>query len=430
MAHGFKEIRQQGNSSPNVKGCCERKKAALVSKSSDRGGAKGGVGSRRMFSTAFKLQVLDSYRADADCRGNQRATARKYGIHRRQIQKWLQMESNLRCSAMATENGNAAVGNGSGEAVALNLAAAQARQRDGTCAAGCLSVVKESKTRLEPVPKADVQASYMMATPPATDDDDDEELNVDGISDSEDDMSSGGESILEQDQALDFTCAALSRRRFYSLEFKLSVLDVFHNECFRNQRATALKFGIHRRQVQKWLNQEALLRSEYASTTKSSIAMREPTMPIICEPSPTLAIREPSSPCLDLTRKRKLDDDVGEVALKKSYIDLDAKRPLCLVKSFDVPYAPSTPSCTPPYTSDVVVLPYSTSPTSPYWPPTSCCGDLSPPQFYDCWTSAGAGASPYVCPYACITSRLHQDAVYYKQAVKDINLYAPTALYS
>ncbi|CAG9773010.1 unnamed protein product [Ceutorhynchus assimilis] len=57
---------------------------------------KTGVGSRRIFSPQFKLQVLDSYRNDTDCKGNQRATARKYGIHRRQIQKWLQVENTLR----------------------------------------------------------------------------------------------------------------------------------------------------------------------------------------------------------------------------------------------------------------------------------------------------------------------------------------------
>lgn len=54
------------------------------------------MGSRRIFTPQFKLQVLESYRSDGDCKGNQRATARKYGIHRRQIQKWLQCENNLR----------------------------------------------------------------------------------------------------------------------------------------------------------------------------------------------------------------------------------------------------------------------------------------------------------------------------------------------
>lgn len=63
-----------------------------------RGDGKTGIGSRRIFPPHFKLQVLDSYRNDADCKGNQRATARKYGIHRRQIQKWLQAENNLRNS--------------------------------------------------------------------------------------------------------------------------------------------------------------------------------------------------------------------------------------------------------------------------------------------------------------------------------------------
>lgn len=64
----------------------------------------GVMGTRRIFTTAFKIKVLDSYRHDKDCRQNQRATARKYGIHRRQIQKWLQCEEQLRSSV---ENGNA-----------------------------------------------------------------------------------------------------------------------------------------------------------------------------------------------------------------------------------------------------------------------------------------------------------------------------------
>lgn len=65
------------------------------------------MGSRRIFTPQFKLQVLDSYRKDHDCKGNQRATARKYGIHRRQIQKWLQCESNLRSSVMQGGAGGA-----------------------------------------------------------------------------------------------------------------------------------------------------------------------------------------------------------------------------------------------------------------------------------------------------------------------------------
>jgi len=67
---------------------------STITKSPQTTGTK--MGSRRIFTPQFKLQVLESYRNDNDCKGNQRATARKYGIHRRQIQKWLQCENNLR----------------------------------------------------------------------------------------------------------------------------------------------------------------------------------------------------------------------------------------------------------------------------------------------------------------------------------------------
>jgi hypothetical protein len=80
----------------------------------------------------------------------------------------------------------------------------------------------------------------------------------------EDDMDEINVSNLESEQALDFTCAALSKRRSFSLQFKLEVLNAFHSDrsCHGNQRATARKFGINRRQVQKWLGQELELRGE------------------------------------------------------------------------------------------------------------------------------------------------------------------------
>lgn len=61
---------------------------------------EGRAGSRRIFPPQFKLQVLEAYRRDTQCRGNQRATARKFGIHRRQIQKWLQAEPALRAALL------------------------------------------------------------------------------------------------------------------------------------------------------------------------------------------------------------------------------------------------------------------------------------------------------------------------------------------
>ncbi|EDS26035.1 conserved hypothetical protein [Culex quinquefasciatus] len=91
-------------------GCSSSGKPRPGGGSSASGGAAGKMGSRRIFTPQFKLQVLDSYRNDSDCKGNQRATARKYGIHRRQIQKWLQVENNLRSAAANSANGGGGAG--------------------------------------------------------------------------------------------------------------------------------------------------------------------------------------------------------------------------------------------------------------------------------------------------------------------------------
>lgn len=102
-------------------GCSSSGKPRPGGGSSASGGAAGKMGSRRIFTPQFKLQVLDSYRNDSDCKGNQRATARKYGIHRRQIQKWLQVENNLRSAAANSANGGGGAGSVSGSAMKINL---------------------------------------------------------------------------------------------------------------------------------------------------------------------------------------------------------------------------------------------------------------------------------------------------------------------
>ncbi|KAJ9596837.1 hypothetical protein L9F63_012093 [Diploptera punctata] len=157
---------------------------------------------------------------NADCRGNQRATARKYGIHRRQIQKWLQVEASLRTAVEV-----AAVP----ELPALNLA----RQRDDRVEATCQAAEPQKGVRVSLFPSVRVEEEG---------------------------------DISDDDEPLDFTCATLSKRRSFSLQFKLEVLDAFHCDkaCHGNQRATARKFGINRRQVQKWLGQEEELRGEAA----------------------------------------------------------------------------------------------------------------------------------------------------------------------
>ncbi|XP_015118913.1 uncharacterized protein LOC107042390 [Diachasma alloeum] len=104
MAHGVGEVVSESNSSV--------KKVNNTSMRNHNNAPKkivGVMGSRRIFAAAFKLKVLDSYRSDIECRGNQRATARKYGIHRRQIQKWLQCEKNLRSNCTNNANGNGVI---------------------------------------------------------------------------------------------------------------------------------------------------------------------------------------------------------------------------------------------------------------------------------------------------------------------------------
>lgn len=353
MAHGVDDVLYEGTVSPNVKHC-EKK----VTKAREGRGA----GSRRIFSPHFKLQVLDSYRRDSDCRGNQRATARKYGIHRRQIQKWLQMESTLRCNAEV----------GPPEA-ALNLA----RQRDSSPALS---------GRLPSPP-----------TPPARDDND--FIDVDKISDSEDDVSSDC-SFTDPDRALDFTCAALSKRRFFSVSFKLEVLNAFYNDalCKGNQRATARKFGIHRRQVQKWLDHEQQLRTERITEDPEC------------------------AECLDLSKRRRLEclgTDKSHVNAKD---EMRVQSPssvqetaLCLVKQ---------PAASPEVTSTVELYrPYNLSPALPPEPnhgpgayESSCCSWTSTPYYPYYGVIHSSYVSPWLPPH---------EVQYYKQPLNCLNLYTP-----
>lgn len=101
MAHGLNSVVLKRN----VVGCNNTNSSKTTQDCNNKTN-KTGIGSRRIFAPHFKLQVLDSYRNDADCKGNQRATARKYGIHRRQIQKWLQVENTLRNSVQNNNNNN------------------------------------------------------------------------------------------------------------------------------------------------------------------------------------------------------------------------------------------------------------------------------------------------------------------------------------
>ncbi|CAB3371502.1 Hypothetical predicted protein [Cloeon dipterum] len=183
---------------------------------------------RRVYTTQFKLHVLDTYRNDEKCRGNQRATARKFGIHRRQIQKWLQGEQNLRASLNNNEPELPAEMD-----EALNLCMKPEEQYKQYKGQLLLQEMKQQQDRWSPSGSV---------SPPAA-------------------PPSGG------------------KRRSFTLQFKLDVLDAFYNNesCISNQRATARHFKINRRQVQKWLSQEQQLRREaaLASPDRDSPARRQ-----------------------------------------------------------------------------------------------------------------------------------------------------------
>jgi len=65
---------------------------------------------RRSYSLEFKVAVLDHYYSDAQTKLNQRKTAIKYGVNRRQIQKWLAQEETLRGSVGAGYTQNHSLG--------------------------------------------------------------------------------------------------------------------------------------------------------------------------------------------------------------------------------------------------------------------------------------------------------------------------------
>lgn len=334
MVHSTADWCEISRPKPAVVAAKEKKTATVAAGAVKNGRESKGAGSRRIFSPVFKLQVLDSYRQDADCQGNQRATARKYGIHRRQIQKWLQMETNLRLSVQKTS------------ASALNLTSVAVRHADAatkecvvsSSSSSCeLEVKPPSRDGCRSVPGAphsphSVHHEPIVDSRPSTEasgsaSDSEEYVNVDEITDSEDDADTSSCCSWENgDQALDLTSATLSKRRFYTADFKAHVLDAFRHDrsCRGNQRATARKFGIHRRQVQKWLNQEASVRSQSsndAAAERSSAA----------------------TACLDLSatsassHKRKLEevDDLHAKRAKRLAADEVQESALCLVKHAD-----------------------------------------------------------------------------------------------
>ncbi|XP_051167064.1 uncharacterized protein LOC127285219 [Leptopilina boulardi] len=368
MAHGVNDVISEGSSVKMVIGKNQQNVRKTV----------GVMGSRRIFAPAFKLKVLDSYRNDIDCRGNQRATARKYGIHRRQIQKWLQCEDNLRssCPELGTTGGILKLEENTRSDIAstspaLNLSLARLHgdelpipppshppsrnsplttefhvgytediekkyypetgfremyqlsyryeesnyeNVDTGITRAVLHAPAEIKAERVSPDSAATPGMYEMPEspsasflPPQTttnspthfeptlplypyqtdkapccqentkiegevefkEDHPPHEGDYSGPSSPQGPVSSSRSTSSCSDSELDSTSyqpGDLNRRRSFSLLFKINVLDAFHRDVIvsGNQRATARKFGINRRQVQKWLGQEMELREEIA----------------------------------------------------------------------------------------------------------------------------------------------------------------------
>ncbi|EEZ99232.2 uncharacterized protein brk [Tribolium castaneum] len=283
---------------------------------------KAGIGSRRIFAPHFKLQVLDSYRNDADCKGNQRATARKYGIHRRQIQKWLQVEGNLRSSvgkersarlpddeAPAPLDFTTRARTPDPAPMDLSLKRPATKQSQSAPAGPPPSPLRapsplglarrphpdvwdlSTKQRKEEAPKPKLFKPYL-------DDDTPKRAELppccaalsgcyynNNVCDIKSEYSSYTLHELQpyyysypsayqspeyemapfyEDPNYVQSAVPLKQRHSYSLDFKLSAIECYYQDsvCKGNQRAVATKYNIHRRQVQKWLKQADELRQK------------------------------------------------------------------------------------------------------------------------------------------------------------------------
>lgn len=148
---------------------------------------------------------------------------------------------------------------------------------------------------------------------------------------------------------------AKRNRRSYSLEFKVAVLDSFYNdpETRLNQRKTAIKYGVNRRQIQKWLAQEDTLRGSVgAGYTQSHSLGQVPgsTATTAGQASPLPSKEDAGSPLstylnyqskIDYLRRGERDvkgeaseeEELPDYVIDEGVEDTDEDRPINLSKS-------------------------------------------------------------------------------------------------
>ena len=126
---------------------------------------------------------------------------------------------------------------------------------------------------------------------------------------------------------------AKRNRRSYSLEFKVAVLDSYYHdsETKLNQRKTALKYGVNRRQIQKWLAQEETLRGSVgAGYTQSHSLGQVPALPP--PPDPVTVLEAPP----EIAEER---DFVIDESREYKYYE-DENKPMNLCKSNNIKLEP------------------------------------------------------------------------------------------
>ena len=153
---------------------------------------------------------------------------------------------------------------------------------------------------------------------------------------------------------------AKRNRRSYSLEFKVAVLDSFYNdtETRLNQRKTAIKYGVNRRQIQKWLAQEETLRGSVGAgyTQSHSLGQVPGQTPTASLPSPPSSKEDATSPLstylsyqskIDYLRRGEVgpltvlevkgeaseEEELADYVIDEGVVEDDDDRPINLSKS-------------------------------------------------------------------------------------------------
>merc|ERR1719412_1106290 len=129
--------------------------------------------------------------------------------------------------------------------------------------------------------------------------------------------------------------AAKRNRCSYSLEFKVAVLDSYYNDTQTrlNQRKTALKYGVNRRQIQKWLAQEETLRGSVGAGYTHNHSLGQ--VPALPPPSVSTTIKHQPGP-LTVVEEQDFVIDEDREGREYKYNYEDDNKPINLCKANNI----------------------------------------------------------------------------------------------